>query len=504
VWYTLLVILIWESIAQVSVWPTQAQNTRRTSWCSAGRGPIDQGTLQTRKRWLFNDFKLAPIFIVGNSFTFRMIDTSATNTPEGQKLQLFDVTDNGVTLWEYPEVNQENLLDRFYMAFPGNEGSSAYACALNYRLNDITYTPKLYCFTVDGHIIFTYELPQLANISPTSSFYIGMEFMSLNELLITNRGSDLNGISTYVLFNVTSQMPIWNATNIFDIDLPRLKYTVNSHFTPTIYRNYLTVRNYLFVTDTLADNLTLSAFAYDFTRLQTALLWSHNLWPDFDNTHKFGIPMFVELSSEGVSMVLVSLNYPNNTKPSTIIAFEYDTGMVKWKAPFPEPIIGYAYVTFPDILYVSSTHNLLAFNVSSTGIISRFRIYSDTNFFPISAPTVDVNRNIFICDNGKIIGFDEMGTEISSVVDETSVGQQCDQPILMSRSVLVRTGLTSANPGLFYAESQVEVPAPPGGPEGITPGGIVGIIIGLIFLALLVFVIVRRRRQSRSYLPLRT
>jgi hypothetical protein len=269
-------------------------------------------------------------------------------------------------------------------------------------------------------------------------------------------------------------------------------------FTPTILNG-----NYLYVTNTSGTNHSVTAFSYELMSGQSTPLWSNTFSGDLNN---LGQPMYCNLSSTD-GMIILSYS---TTGPSYLVALDPLTGDLLWSYPFIEPIMGYACIPGEDrIIFVSSVRYLSAFHITSRNTIEQlWNVTSSPG--PISSPTVDMNGNVYVCNLGRVIGYDLLGQMVSYVQHNPSLDNRCDQPIIFQSSILVRTNIQLSNQGILLVDLVSLMPPnpqPSNQPIAHNPanetGMIVGISVGVLFFLLGVLVLIfqykRRRRLGYQY-----
>jgi len=333
---------------------------------------------------------------------------------------------------------------------------------------------------------------------------VGMEFFDRDLLLVTNRGT-VSALSTYILVNVTSGNIVWERQNLFEtLDG---EHSVQ-HFTATVVEK---ISGYhLLVTNTsgAAVNHSITDFVYtDITNPNTNILWSYTFSaPQFPTgpTYQVLQPMAIVYTvGDIIISALVNVDH-SSSEPSFLVALDF-LGNLLWSVQFNETISGYATAFETNALYVTSQHSVYYYSASTTGLALMWSYKVDSTYVtPVSPPTVDINQNVYFCDSGRIFGFDVNGTLIAEVVDSATLGDMCDQPVLLQGGIMARMNIAS-NPSIFYASLQEPTPPPPPHiapiPEENPAGLIIGIIVGIIFLGVILVIIVRyrRRRSIRRY-----
>jgi hypothetical protein len=320
-----------------------------------------------------------------------------------------------------------------------------------------------------------------------------MEFLASNLLLLTNRGTNLNINSSYLLINVNDGSRVWSVDSIFDtVDNP-LELKV---FVPTI-----THTNQLFVTHSSANISAhyLTSFNFDITTGQTTLLWNFAIInPNFPTeTFDLGIPMV----DDNIDRVVVSLSPTNRQSTSLSYLFFYQTsnGNLTQYLNFTEPIIGYA--TRENRIFVSTTKSLYAYYLGTQEPL--WSVLG--HFHNLSAPTLSAKDSIYVyvCDEGTIYGYSQVSTlpivPVLQINHPPSIQYLCDQPIVLDSSIILRTNIGNPfNSGILYLglNDRSGIPINPSNETGM----IVGICIGVLFLLLIILVIIKfRRRRIRTY-----
>jgi hypothetical protein len=319
---------------------------------------------------------------------------------------------------------------------------------------------------------------------------------------MTNRGTNLNITSDYVLFNVTAPALVWNTKNLFDVpDNPaELK-----PFTPTIVNGKYYVTN-----SSLISDHSIVAFNFIDSGV-SSILWTFSFTnPNYPTmSYDLGLPLYRNADITVNDMLILSLSpiNPTQTNSSYLIALDPPTGTLLWTRQFPEPIIGYAAckdTTIGLYVYVSTTHALWAFRVIVTPP-SLTEVWNVTKNLvgPISAPSVDKNGRVYICDMGKLLGYSLLGSPVIVVDHSQTNGNLCDQPLLLENSLIVRSNIGLQSNGILFAGLGPYSPITPpvNAADQNEIGMIVGICIGILFLLLIILVIIkfRRRRRGRHY-----
>jgi len=324
---------------------------------------------------------------------------------------------------------------------------------------------------------------------------LSLEFLTTELLLLTNRGSNLTIDSRYILINVTNDFVLWNFTKTFDtLDNPE----EIKPFVPTIVNE-----KYVYVTNSSLNNEhSITAFNFSLLTGQSVPLWVYTFRnPNFPTaTYDLGIPLFIQIpSSNGLIITSLSSVDLKSTGLNYLLAFDSLTGELMWTQNFTRPIRGYAAHPDPLLkLIVSTTDTIWGYNVRAFNVDF---LWNYTTPGILSAPTIDDQGNVYICENGTISGYSVVqGNVVAFLAHPNSKGNLCDQPIVVDKSLLVRTNIGEPQNGVLYVEigSLPPVNPPTPGSENET-GMIVGICIGVLFILLLVVVIIKfRRRRNRG------
>jgi len=335
---------------------------------------------------------------------------------------------------------------------------------------------------------------------PQGELQISMEFFTSELLMITNRGTWF-GASIYVLVNVSSHSVLWTKWNLFE---PIMDPQEDFHFVPTLVSRpggYA-----LLLTNSSGGTNLMHGFSdYGFTsfnNMDVNIIWTFTFTPQegypSGSNYKVLQPMGVSTLHGNMFISGITAKSDEKTDPSFLVAVDVG-GKLLWRIQFNETIKGYATVPGSESLYVSTAHTLFGINATTVGSKILWSKKVESGYATaISPPTVDVHGSVYVCDNGRLVGYDHAGNgPISVVEDEDNRGNECDQPILLDSAILVRMS-SKQNTAIFFAELAGTSPSPP----AASPAGlIVGIVIGIIILVGLLVVIVRyrRRRTLRRY-----
>jgi len=491
--YSLFIFLFWTISAQEnSLWSTKSKNLERQSF-SQNLGPVEVENRKTVSKWFLNIPGLSPLFIVGKSVGFVMLNSSY-GYPDGMQLEAFDLQ-NGALLWTTPlaPANQ-----RIVAAFPPaiNPSSNIVACTFTFQiLSNPEIHPNLTCYARAGSVVFTRTCPDLVingTVRPNSKLVISMEFLTADILLITNRGSDPTLPANYLLINVTDAKVVFSLDGIFDTmdNTP-----VAKPFIPTIVNN-----QFLYVTNS-SVNSEHSVIAFNYTlEGSVSTMWTYKFQnPNFPTTsYDLGLPVFLNLPSTN-GLIITSLSPINPYQPgeSYLIALDSKNGALMWTQNISKPIIGYAiFIDQKALLFriiATTLDTISSWNVLPKGLDLSYN-YTSPGWF--SPPSVDSEGNVYVCENGTITGYNLVGNIISSFSHAASKGLLCDQPIVLDQTVLVRTNIGGSNiDGVLFLE--LAASNPPANTPGNETGMIVGICIGVLFLLLIILVIIKFRGRRR-------
>jgi outer membrane protein assembly factor BamB len=504
--FFILMFVVLSCGQEASIWATRYHDIGR-SGISQLKGPALGPDLEASVSWYWNDYDVGPIYIVGNSYAFRIRISLDTNDPEGNQLELFDLQ-SGKTI-----IAPNHISLQIYVAFPPvidtPENRDIVACFLLFNSSNSALVPTLQCIRKNGDTAFFTKYPQLiANIT-ASELYLGMEFLTSNLLLLTNRGTDVsfsnNSTNAYLLVNVGKNGEVvWQKQNIFEtIDHPFLV----PHFSPTIWSTG--DANWLYLTNTsMSLDHSITAFNFDMNSGNSVPQWSKTfLPPDFPTGLEYSIVVPVICETRNNQYILITaLSHISSfeTVNSYLIALDAQTGNLLWSHILPEAIMGYVYDRNNDVLYVTTSHKLVSFK-NLRDSTQEWEITFDTKT-ETSPPTLDQSGFVYICNSGSIRGYNNFGTVVYGYDHNPSGGRYCDQPIILDNAILIRT--ERADPtnatGIFLSSVRTVPPSPTAPPSTHEDksGLIIGLVIGglaILALILLIIRISKRRRDAPQY-----